>query len=722
MRIVITTMLCLQFACLDTTKNPDYIPLDQLIVSEQDTALSDQSILDLGQDQTIDLSMDQDIKDQSMDMNTDPIDTGIIDRDGDRRTGADDCDDTNADVYVNAFERCDGVDNNCDGNIDEIYPEKGTMCQAGIGACASDGFYRCKADGNGVECGAMVGRPQQEICNRKDDDCDGTFDEETGVNCDCVPALEVCNQRDDNCNNIVDEGDVCGPMCMASAEVCDMQDNDCDGQIDEDNVCAVQCIPTIELCDGVDNNCNGNIDEGLLNACGVCGALPLEICDNLDNDCDGNTDEGFGGDCRACSLGGANEVCNALDDDCDGSVDEDLSDLCIVEIAEVAADNNNAHLGTQITAADDLNGDGFVDLFASAPGYYIDKLASTLDTTQAGVQGEVWAVDGMTGQRLWRVLGAGAFGYQLVNTDLDGDQISELVVAAPTATVNGVRGLLKVYQRGGQMLGQISSTAEIGLGKSMTVTQRNNRNIIVVGEGTFSSEGTNNLKGRIRGLSFNNQNWSNPANAFVYEGTNSRERLGEKVYVIRDLSGDLLDDLIASIYPLNTQDRYSTLLNGSNGMLFGSALSSDINSNNSYMDSFASVETGFNRFYAFGAPKTAVDEQSNAGYIIIRDSTGSITSRIASNSPDQNDGLGIALDGLNTGNGSYFVLGSVNLGSVVIFDPSTRQLQDTIDGDSSFGYAVSASQQASRDGTYRLFVGEPLYNGRRGRVKIYSIR
>ncbi len=275
-------------------------------------------------------------------------------------------------------ETCDGKDNDCDGLTDE---DLGQL-SCGKGECAHT-VPACAAGVPG-ECDPFDGAVVEE-CDGLDNDCDGKLDEDLGqYACGkglCFHTVKTC---------VGGETQTCDPFEGAKPEVCDGADNDCDGAVDETlgtTTCGVGpckhdipycaegkiqvCNPfegaLLEQCDGIDNDCDGVPDEGLgllscglglcfhsVNACvdGVpqdCDPFEgaaVESCDGADNDCDGSIDEGLG--TTTCGLGvcqhsesscvgglpnvcdplkGAeDEVCDALDNDCDGKVDDGFVD------------------------------------------------------------------------------------------------------------------------------------------------------------------------------------------------------------------------------------------------------------------------------------------------------------------------------------------------------------------------------------------------------------
>lgn len=87
-----------------------------------------------------------------------------------------DCNDSNTGINPNAMELCDMVDNDCDGMTDEGFNVEQT-CSTGIGGCTRSGVYVCTGDRRNSACNASAGSPGMEICNDRDDDCDGRTDE-----------------------------------------------------------------------------------------------------------------------------------------------------------------------------------------------------------------------------------------------------------------------------------------------------------------------------------------------------------------------------------------------------------------------------------------------------------------------------------------------------------------------------------------------------------------
>ena len=105
---------------------------------------------------------------------------------------------------------CDGVDDDCDGGIDEEYVGAATSC--GKGACASEGRMACL---QGVETDACQPKePAAEICNGLDDDCDEETDEGDDL---CLPGYACVSG-------------VCQPTCVADCAGKECADDGCGGE------------------------------------------------------------------------------------------------------------------------------------------------------------------------------------------------------------------------------------------------------------------------------------------------------------------------------------------------------------------------------------------------------------------------------------------------------------------------------------------------------------
>jgi hypothetical protein len=150
-----------------------------------------------------------------------------------------DCDENDERVNPGAAEICNTKDDDCDAEIDENAPAV-MLWPDGDG----DGYYRYQTGTPKIGCGNVPGYAAlsgdcvdtdpaihpgaAEICNLKDDNCNGRDDERVRPQC----GLGWCARNSYTCNPLD-----CQPGAP-QPEACNLTDDDCDGEIDEDSCAA----------------------------------------------------------------------------------------------------------------------------------------------------------------------------------------------------------------------------------------------------------------------------------------------------------------------------------------------------------------------------------------------------------------------------------------------------------------------------------------------------
>lgn len=243
---------------------------------------------------------------------------------------AGDCDDTDAAIHPGATDDCDGVDTDCDDEVDEdatwvvVYDDADGD---GYGDPSLD-VETCEPDpgvatvaGDCDDGDATVNPGATEVCNTVDDDCDGLTDaadpsavitttyyvdkDKDGYGDPGVPSAPSCSRPSGYVTDDTDCDDTDDDVHPGATDACDSDDDDCDGSVDED-------ATFTDWYRDADNDRFG--DPAVSTS--ACKASSGYVSN--DGDCDDTSNKISPAD---------DEICNAVDDDCDGLVDDDDDSL-----------------------------------------------------------------------------------------------------------------------------------------------------------------------------------------------------------------------------------------------------------------------------------------------------------------------------------------------------------------------------------------------------------
>ncbi len=230
-----------------------------------------------------------------------------------------DCDDTLATVGASPIESCDGLDNDCDGMVDEevlttFYEDAdgdgfGSATGETMVACMRPtGFSSSDTDCNDADDEVNPSAYDQCDPAMVDDDCDGTPNNPS-AGCDCTNGTYDCPEQRGRCMGatfVCTDGMPGACSYTPQAEICNGLDDDCNGMIDD-------TVPTTVYYRDMDGDGYGDPDTMMV----TCETLGDEWVTN-GSDCDDADEDAFPGQTL---FFGRSRAGGGWDFNCDGSED-----------------------------------------------------------------------------------------------------------------------------------------------------------------------------------------------------------------------------------------------------------------------------------------------------------------------------------------------------------------------------------------------------------------